>query len=645
MISHDSKPSSSPAKGAAESSPQSPSGASAHGHSASAHGHSPTTSPARPSGLDEAFVLLDNSSGQGAPTLLFSEPHAIVTADTPGEVANALAQLEAGLAGGLHAAGFFSYELGYVFEPKLAALLPAKRDVPLLWFGLYGPPREMTETEADHWLATHTRSGSYQFTDVTRAWDKDAYVRRFEDVQDKIRAGDIYQLNLTFKARFKLSGSPLTFYRDLRQRQRVSYGGIVDTGHLTVLSASPELFIEQDGREITTRPMKGTSPRAGTPEADAQARHVLATDIKQRAENLMIVDLMRNDLGRMAETGSVSVTDLFTVETFRTLHQMTSGVKATLRDGVGLAELWQAIFPPGSVIGAPKIRAMELIAEYETEPRGVYCGAIGHFTPQGRALFNVAIRSPVIFRDGRGEMGIGSGVVYDSAGEKEYAECLLKMKFLTDPPRSFELIETLLHEAGEGFWLFERHMERLAASARYFNFALDDRKVRAALATAVQGRESERLRVRLLLTESGGVTVTSTVLGPKAPAAVMRYVLSPTRLDSRDAFLFHKTTRREVYDSEWAHFSETLGSDEVVYVNERDELAEGSRTNIFIERDGVLLTPMLSGGLLPGVLRAELLAAGRAREAVLTVEDLLSPNVVYLGNSVRGLVRAEPLKR
>ncbi len=595
--------------------------------------------------LDETFVLLDNSSGHGAPSLLFADPRGIVSAETPGEVPSAMRQLEEGLALGLHAAGFFSYELGYVLEPKLSALMPEKRDVPLLWFGLYGPPREMGELEVDQWLATHTRSGSYQFTDVTRAWDRDAYVKRFEAVQDKIRAGDIYQLNLTFKARFKLSGSPLTFYRDMRHRQRVSYGGIVDTGKLTVLSASPELFIEQNGREITTRPMKGTSPRAGTPEADAQARHVLATDIKQRAENLMIVDLMRNDLGRMAETGSVSVTDLFTVETFRTLHQMTSGVKATLKDGVGLTELWPAIFPPGSVIGAPKIRAMELIADYETEPRGVYCGAIGHFTPGGQALFNVAIRSPVIFRDGRGEMGIGSGVVYDSAGEKEYAECLLKMKFLTDPPRSFELIETLLYDGGDGFWLTDRHMERLQASARYFSFAFDEAAVRVALAAAVKGREAERLRVRMLLNESGGVSVTITALGPKQTDAVMRYVVSPTRLDSRDAFLFHKTTRREVYDSEWSHYSQTLGSDEVIYLNERDELAEGSRTNIFIEGDGVLLTPKLMGGLLPGVLRAELLATGKAREAVLTLEDLETAGRVFLGNSVRGLVPAQKLAK
>ena len=344
--------------------------------------------------IDETFVLLDNSSGTGAASLLFTHPDEIVEAHTPAEVPQALKRLEDGIARGLHAAGFFAYELGYVLEPKLMGLMPEGRTLPLLWFGLYREPRTMTEGEVAHWLTTHTRSGSYQFTSVTRAWDGAEYETRFSDAQEKIRAGDIYQINLTFKARFRLEGSPLTFYRDLRQRQRVSYGAIVDTGEVTVLSASPELFIEQHGRVISTRPMKGTSPRAGTPEADNEARRVLSSDSKQRAENLMIVDLMRNDLGRIAEVGSVSVTDLFTVETFRTLHQMTSGVKATLKEGIGLSDLLRAIFPPGSVTGAPKIRAMELIREYETEPRGVYCGAIGHIAPSGAALFNVAIRTP-----------------------------------------------------------------------------------------------------------------------------------------------------------------------------------------------------------------------------------------------------------
>lgn len=591
--------------------------------------------------LSQTFVLLDNNSGSGPPSLLFSEPQDIISASTPEEVPAALKRIEAGVAAGLYAAGFFAYELGYVLEPRLAPLLPDRRNVPLLWIGLYKAPVEMTSAEVEHWLATHTRSGSFRFTDVTLAWDEGQYLKRFDEVIEKIRAGDIYQLNLTFKARFKLAGSPLTFFLDLRQKQRVLYGGIVDTGEVTVLSASPELFIEQEGRTIFTRPMKGTAPRAGTEDADAIARRQLAEDVKQRAENLMIVDLMRNDIGRISELGSVEVTDLFTVETYKTLHQMTSGVRATLKQDVGIADLVRAIFPPGSVIGAPKIRAQELIRQLETEPRGVYCGAIGYISPQGRALFNVAIRTAVIFRNSDGEMGIGSGVVFDSQGPKEYAECLLKMKFLTDPVKRFELIETLLYDPREGgFVLLARHIARLATSARYFAFVYDEQAVRAALDDAVAGKEG-RLRVRLLLAEDGTVTVTTTVLPPADADAVMRFAVSSTRVDSADLFLFHKTTRREVYDREWQEYADRLGTDEVIYLNERGELAEGSRTTIFIARGDELLTPQLSSGLLPGTLRAELLASGRAREAVLTLSDMRGADTVFLGNSVRGLVRAQ----
>ncbi len=597
--------------------------------------------------LAETFVLLDNSSGSAAPSLLFSEPREIVSAGEPHEVEAALARIQYCVGRGLHAAGFFAYELGYVLEPRLQRRLPGNRNVPLLWIGLYDEPAEMTNTQVQEWLAART-SGTYQFTDVTHAWSAADYQRRFEAVQEKIRAGDIYQLNLTFKAHFRLTGSPLAFYRDLRQKQRVAYGGIVDTGAVTVLSASPELFIRQDGRVIETRPMKGTSPRAGTPEADAEMARVLAADTKQRAENLMIVDLMRNDIGRVSEVGSVEVTDLFTVETYRTLHQMTSGVRATLKDGVGILDLMRAIFPPGSVTGAPKIRAEELISEYETGPRGVYCGAIGHISPGGKALLNVAIRTPVMFRDGSGEMGIGSGVVFDSVGPKEYAECLLKMKFLTDPPKAFELIETMLHEPGKhaaqhGLWLLDQHLKRLAGSARYFRFAYDEAKVRAALREALAGKEGERLRVRLLLTENGAITVTTAAQPAPAPGAQFRYVVSPTRMASTDAFLYHKTTRRELYDREWQHFHDATGADEVIYLNERGELTEGSRTNIFIARDGTLLTPALASGLLPGTLRADLLAAGRAVEAVLTPADLERGDTVFLGNSLRGLMPAVPL--
>jgi para-aminobenzoate synthetase/4-amino-4-deoxychorismate lyase len=626
------------------------------------------SSPSASTGRDRArapYVLLDDNTGLGGPSALYTDAVEIVQADDPADVPAALARLQAAGPRGLHAAGFFAYELGYVLEPRLAPRMPKTRKVPLIWFGLFQPPRLLDSAGVEAWLVATTAGATARIADVGHSWDEAAYRHRFDRAIDNILSGDIYQLNLTFRARFRIEGSPLALYRELRQKQRVAYGGIIETGDVTVLSASPELFIERYGATITTRPMKGTSPRGADPARDAELVHTLATDAKQRAENLMIVDLMRNDLGRIAEVGSVEVTDLFTVETFRTLHQMTSGVRARLIDGVGLEPLLSAIFPPGSVTGAPKIRAMELIADLEDSPRGVYCGAIGRLSPDGHALFNVAIRTPVIFADGTAEMGIGSGVVADSDGGREYAECLLKMRFLTDRPavgdiratpahavpgtlpdgRTFQLIETLLHDPAQGdgaaaFWLLDRHLDRLERSAAHFGFAVDRQGAVAALTAAVAPKAHLRLRVRLLLWADGQITVTTTELPAAAPDAVMRYVISPTRLSSAEPFLLHKTTERQLYDREWQHFHDAVGADEVVYLNERDELCEGSRTTIFVERDGVLWTPPLAVGALPGVLRDELLATGRAREAVLTIADL-SGGRVYLGNSVRALVRAE----
>ena len=371
----------------------------------------------------------------------------------------------------------------------------------------------------------------------------------------------------------------------------------------------------------------------------------------------MIVDLMRNDIGRIAEMGSVSVTDLFTVETFKTLHQMTSGVSARLRKGISLERLLEAIFPPGSVTGAPKIRAMELIRELETEPRGVYCGAIGRLSPDDTALFNVAIRTPTIMRDGHGEMGIGSGVVYDSQGANEYDECLLKMKFLTDAPKSFELIETMLHKPKTGIWLLERHIARLASSASYFGFQFNEDNIRASLKASVEEKNApdKWLRVRLLLAESGQSSVTITELDPpdRTDAGtvcgiplgsnhVMRFVISETRLDSQNPFLYHKTTRRELYDREWTENHKKFSTDEVLYLNENNRLAEGSRTTIFLDMGSKqLLTPPLSDGLLPGTLRAELIESGKAIEKQLTLKDLSRAKNICLGNSVRGLQLAK----
>jgi para-aminobenzoate synthetase/4-amino-4-deoxychorismate lyase len=372
---------------------------------------------------------------------------------------------------------------------------------------------------------------------------------------------------------------------------------------------------------------------------DAVRRRELVADEKQRAENLMIVDLLRNDLARVAETGSVQVSDLFTVETYPRFHTLTSGIEATLREAPSLGRLLPALFPCGSVTGAPKIRAMEIIREVEDEPRGVYCGAVG-YAAQDRMAFNVAIRT-LTLRDGRSEMGVGGGIVWDSEPDAEYAECLLKARFLVDAEEPFRLIETMRWSADGGFHLIERHLRRLQASARHFGFLFDERQIRRALDGAVA--PAERLqRVRLTLGVRGDTQVEAAPLFLPQADAVWRYAFAETAVSSSDWRVYHKTTQRAFYDEALAAAE---GCDEVVFVNERGEVTEGSRTNVFVERDGVWLTPPLSSGLLDGCLRRELIENGPQRvvESVLRPDDL-EGGKVWFGNALRGLIPGRMLE-
>ena len=591
------------------------------------------------------YVLLDDSLTPGGRSLLYAEPERVISASSPEEVEAALDEVSAGLARGLHAAGFFSYELGYCLEPKLRDLLPADRRVPLFWIGLFRPPLPLDDASTRAWLDAHGGTERAKISDLTLSWMREQYVSAFDKVEDYISAGDVYQINLTFKYRFAFEGNPVALYAALRRKQRVAYGALISAPDFSVLSLSPELFFRREAKHMSTRPMKGTAPRGRTPREDARLKTWLAMDEKQRAENLMIVDLLRNDLGRVAKIGSVEVTDLFTVETYRSVHQMTSGISAELRSDMGLKDMLRALFPCGSVTGAPKVRAMEIINELEADPRGVYTGAIGHIAPSGDAQFNVAIRTVVLAADS-GEMGIGSGIVADSKADSEFEECLLKAQFLTRPDAPFALIETIRYERSTGFHLLERHLARLQSSAGYFGYPFSREAVLAALEAEAAWVEAPVAMLRLLLAEDGTITVTSTAIELPTKGTVWRFVISDQRLDEKDPFFYHKTTRRQFYDGEMERQKALTGCDEVVFLNKKGELTEGTRTNIFIEIDGRLFTPALTCGLLPGTLREELLDLPRAAasEAVLTPQDLLTADRIYLGNSVRGLVRAELLE-
>ncbi len=588
-------------------------------------------------------VLIDDARSRPGRAFLYEAPHDTIEAASPRDVPAALAAMNRALAQGAHLAGYLSFEAGYALEPRFEALMPKERRVQLLWFGVFGSVRELEGDEIEDWLAARG-AGGYRLSDVDLTMDATDYARRFNAVKDYISAGDIYQLNLTLKGRFGFDGNAVALYRDLRRKQPVSHGALIQTPDLTVVSASPELFLRTDGARAATRPMKGTAARGLTLKTDREIAAWLARDEKSRAENLMIVDLMRNDLGRVAEVGSVRVSDLYTVETYETLHQMTSGVEARLREDIDIAGLLASMFPPGSVTGAPKVRAIEIIRELETEARGVYTGAVGSISPDGMTHLNVAIRTLTLFADGRGEVGIGSGVVHDSGARSEYDECILKMRFLTDPVRDFQLIETMLYEPPQGYVLLERHLDRLAESAAFFRYPCDTEAVRSTLQAYARDLSDEPYRVRLLLFRDGHTEIMSTALPTDTPMTEMRYVISEHATASGDVFLYHKTTERTLYDGEWARMHDMYGADEVVFLNERGEITEGSRTNIFVLIDGVLLTPELTCGVLPGTFRADLIAKGKAREAVLTLADLARADEVYLGNSVRGLLPARELQ-
>ena len=591
------------------------------------------------------FVLIDDSLAPGGDAWLFENPVEIVACDEPGDVEGALDRIAEATREGLHAAGFLAYELGYLLEPKLAPLLPGSRRLPLVWMGLFAEPRRLDRAGIERFLETQSAGSGHSVEATGQTVDRERYLEAIGRVREYIAAGDVYQINYTFHHRFRLSGDAVSLYRDLRRRQPVAHGALLRGPDWHLLSLSPELFLDIREGRATARPMKGTAKRGATPAEDEEIVAWLRADAKSQAENLMITDLLRNDLSRIALIGSVHVPELFTVETYPTVHQMTSTVEARLRPGAGFREVVKGLFPCGSVTGAPKIRAMEIIRELEAGPRGAYTGSVGMVAPSGDLRFNVAIRTLFVGADGAGEMGIGSGIVHDSDPAAEYEECLLKARFLTAPHEGFQLIETMRWSDFDGFYLLDRHLARLGKSARYFGIPCDMAALRALLAENLRGLRGSQ-RVRLLLDQGGAATVTATPIALPDPPPAVTFALSDRPVDSHDRHRYHKTTRREMLDGERRRLADETGCDEVLFVNERGELTEGSYCNIFVEMGGWLLTPPVACGLLDGTLRQELLAAGgQIEERVLYPRDLDEADAVWLGNSVRGLQPAHPVSR
>jgi para-aminobenzoate synthetase / 4-amino-4-deoxychorismate lyase len=585
------------------------------------------TLPLRP-----PFVLLEDRLTPGRPARIFQDPVEIIRCDEPADVIGALRRVERSAQSGLHAAGFVGYEAGNALEPRLAPL-QRRCDTPLVWFGLFEDFQEVAPEVLDDSLAALGPPPPLQ--DVRAGHTEAEHAAKVEQILAYIRAGDIYQANLTFPIAFRYGGPVLALYAAVRARQPVAHGAVVATGEHLILSVSPELFIAQAGEVLTTRPMKGTCVRSADPALDAAAAQALAADPKQRAENLMIVDLLRNDLSRICAPGSVRTEALFSIETYPTLHTLTSTVTGRTQPGLGLAERFQALFPCGSIVGAPKIRAGEIITELERQPRGVYTGAIGWVAPDGDLSFNVAIRTAVIGADGRGSYGVGGGVVADSEPAAEYVEALLKGQLLTELAEDFGLIETLRWRPDVGFLRLTGHLDRLERSARRLGFAFERSAVTAAFHRALADREGAGdRRVRAVLSRDGRLSVTATAIEP-APGGMMRVGVAAEPLDAADPFLRHKTTRRAAYDNAFA-LASADGLDETLLLNRAGRIADASRNSVFLEADGRLVTPPVSAGALPGVLRASLIAEGRAMEGELTVAQL-GKGRWFLGNSLHGL--------
>ena len=569
------------------------------------------------------FVILDFPGAPSRPagSHLFARPARVLEARRISEVASVLQQVDAAVAAGAHAAGFVAYEAGPAFDPAMTA--HSAGVLPLAWFGLFEAPTPVTPEQPVAASAVwHPRC------------DRASHAAAVARVRESIARGDVYQVNYTVRLDIDVAGDPGALYRRLLAAQGAGYGARIHTGRHEILSASPELFFDRENGRLLTRPMKGTARRGRWLEEDERRAAALAASPKERAENVMIVDLIRNDLGRIAETGSVQVRSLFDVERRPTVLQMTSTVAARLRPGVSTFEIFAALFPCGSVTGAPKVAATRMIADLEPDPRGVYCGAIGYLAPGGAAAFSVAIRTLTIDHEsGTAEYGVGGGITWDSRSEAEYDEIVAKAAILTaDLPR-FELLETLRFADG-AFGRLERHLDRVQASAAYFGFdaALLRRAAAAALADyAREATTGARARVRLRVAPEGTASIEPEPL-PLPFDAPARVALAGRPVGSGNRFLFHKTTHRGVYEQARGHERDVF---DVLLWNERGELTEFTTGNVVAEIGGVRWTPPRHCGLLAGTFRAELLDRGLVRERVLQRSDLTDATCLWLVNSLR----------
>ncbi|MGM0896603.1 MAG: aminodeoxychorismate synthase component I [Bacillota bacterium] len=571
------------------------------------------------------YLQFDFVKEDGTPeALAFSEPLAILEARSLAEVAAVFAEIDHYTEQGYYAAGYVSYEAAPAFRPEMAVHEGA--EMPLVWFGIYSE-KEVPKT---------VEAADYEVSDWTLEGSVPQYKEGIQKIRQAIEEGDTYQVNYTERLTAGFKGDAKAFYQQLARNQQADYSAYLDIGRHQILSASPELFFRIDGSRIRTKPMKGTAPRGRTSGEDEAILDVLLESEKERAENLMIVDLLRNDMSRLAKPGTVQVPRLFEAEKYPTVHQLTSTVEGDLPHGLSVFDWFQALFPCGSITGAPKVSTMYYISALEQTPREVYCGAIGYITPEKNAVFNVPIRTVVIDQDkSTARYGVGGGITWDSTSDGEYEELLTKARVLTERRPEFALLESLKLEDGD-YPLLALHLARLEKTAAYFRFSLDKDTLAARLESLASKHSTGLFKVRLTLERSGKIELAAQPASPIEQP--IRCALAKSPVDSKNAFLYHKTTNRGIYEQ---HQKQAPDAISVLLWNEREELTEFTIGNLVAEKDGRFYTPPVSSGLLAGTYREQLIEEGRIETKVLRKAELHTFDAIWFINSVRGWMKVE----
>ena len=594
---------------------------------------------------DEIYALLEDSKSDDndSKNLLFTDAQEIIIAWNEEELPDAIKKVETLKSTGLYLCGYLSYEAGFHFiDKKIKKRLPNHPTQPLLYFIAFNKLENISRARLDN---SFTEINTYPETELlphnfSLNITKETYLEAIRKIRRYIIAGDSYQVNYTIKYKFDLLGNAISLYKALRQTQPVEFGAVLNFPNSNIISLSPELFVKKKDGMIYSKPMKGTAKRGRNEKEDEFILDFLKDDPKTLSENVMIVDLIRNDFGRICETGSITVKNLFEIQTFKTVHQMISTIKGKLKSTIHLSELLHALFPCGSITGAPKVRTMEIINELEAEPRGIYTGAIGYLLPNDDFYFNVPIRTIDIGKDNRCEMGIGSGIIYESNPQAEYEECLLKASFLTGINKQFYLIETMRYDAEtQEYNNLRKHLERLNYSASYFGFVLKQRAMHEKLNDLKQQLTEGSYKVRLTAFHSGDIVLNVELL-PEEGDEDKLITISNRKINSKSIFQYHKTSRREVYNEEYDK-AVKAGFYEAIIFNEHNEIAEACRHNIFVKHKGKWYTPPLSAGILDGIQRQEFKQKTEAIEKFLTLDQLQHCEEIVLTNSVRGVVRVK----